>query len=191
MSIELNGHILNQRQLDAITPVMNDYMHGKIKGQKKLEEAMVAALEAAGCPLGYDTALPGADKSVEQRAQKWIIDGQVGSSSKAIYRHMLIGGESKGACHSYPHDPDDLNRCLLLLDLIPEWKPRIAEMACYGTAWAGLTVKWDEISQCFLDEVGLNWCKGKSAPRTYELMKAAIGDNSGAIRFGGMTIHTA
>ena len=50
---------------------------------------------------------------------------------------------------------------------------------------------FDEISQCFLDKVGLNWCKGKSAPRTYELMKAAIGDNSGAIRFGGMTIHTA
>lgn len=51
MSINLKGHILNQRQLDAITPVMNDYMHGKIKGHKKLEQACVAALEEAGCAL--------------------------------------------------------------------------------------------------------------------------------------------
>ncbi len=47
MSINLKGHILNQRQLDAIVPVMNDLMHGKVS-KKKFEQACVAALEAAG-----------------------------------------------------------------------------------------------------------------------------------------------
>ena len=191
MSIELKGHILNQRQLDAITPVMNDYMHGKIKGHKKLEAAMVAALDAAGCPLGYDAGLdrPG---TVQERAQNWIVSGRVGQSSKAIWTHMMgVTVVPDGFGTRYPLDPDDLNRCLMLLDRIPEWAPRMHEMATYSQQWAGLAANWDEISQCFLDEVGLNWCKGKSAPRTYELMKAAIGEEPGAVRLGAMTIRTA
>ena len=40
MSIDLRGHILNQRQLDVITPVLNDYMHGKIKGHLQTLEAV-------------------------------------------------------------------------------------------------------------------------------------------------------
>lgn len=179
MSINLKGHILNQRQLDAITPVMNDYMHGKIKGHKKLEQACVAALEEAGCALGYDTTMPGADKTVEERANKWIVDGQVGQSSKAIWSHMMgVALKDDGFGARYPHDPDDLNRCLLLLDLIPEWKPRMHEMAAHGIRWAGLAAKWDEIVECFLDEVGLNWCKGHDlrATKTYAMMKFAMGE---------------
>ncbi|MDF5906403.1 hypothetical protein P4132_04145 [Pseudomonas aeruginosa] len=30
MSITLKGHALNQRQLDAITPVMNDLIQGRV-----------------------------------------------------------------------------------------------------------------------------------------------------------------
>ena len=189
MSINLKGYYLNQRQLDAIVPVMNLLMQGKVT-QKGFEEACVKALEAAGCPVGYDTTMPGTDKTVEQRAKKWIIDGRVGSSSKAIYRHMLVGGESKGASHSYPHDPDDLNRCLLLLELIPEWKPRMLEMACYGTAWAGLGCRWEELSETFLNEAGIDWCKAKSAPKTYALMKQLIGEEHGVIRFGNVSFGT-
>jgi len=173
MSIDLRGHILNQRQLDVITPVLNDYMHGKIKGQKKLEDAMVAALEQAGCPLGYDTSMPGAESTVHDRAVAWIRDGRVGLSSRAIHDHMLGLKAKEGWSH--PWDPDDLNRCLLLLDLIPEWKPRMPEMAQRSKAWAGLVERWDEIVATFLEEVGLNWTKGKSAPRTYALMKQALG----------------
>lgn len=89
MSIVLQGHKLNQRQLDAITPIMNDFMHGKIKGKKKLEQACAKALEAAGCALGYDTSMPGGDATVEQRAAAWMRDGDVGMSSRAIHDHML------------------------------------------------------------------------------------------------------
>lgn len=97
MSIILQGHTLNQRQLDAIVPVMNDMMHGKISA-KKFEGECVKALEAAGCALGYDTGIPGADKSVDERAQAWLLNGRVGMSSKAICSHML---GVKG-CMDYP-----------------------------------------------------------------------------------------
>lgn len=173
MSIVLRGYKLNQRQLDAIVPVMNDLMRGRVS-QKKFEQACVDALETAGCPLGYDTTMPGGDTTVEQRAAAWMRDGEVGMSSRAIHDHML--GVAAHGGYAAPADPDDLNRCIKLLELIPEWKPRMSEMAQRGDQWAGLASRWEEIVQCFLDEVGLDWCKGNRAPKTYLLMKQAMGE---------------
>ena len=174
MSIVLKGHTLNQRQLDAIVPLMNELMHGKVS-KKNFESACIIALEVAGCGLGYDTAIPGAESTVAERAQAWILNGRVGMSAKAIYCHMT--GNADKDRWNYPHDPDDLNRCLLLLDLIPEWKPRMIEMAQRGPAWKGLAENWQNIATIFVDEVGLDWCKASSAPKTYDLMKEAIGAN--------------
>lgn len=174
MSIVLRGHTLNQRQLDAIVLPINEYMQGKIKGARKFEQACVDALETAGCPLGYDTGID-PSQTMEQRAQNWIVNGRVGQSSKAIWSHMMgIAIKNDGFGVRYPLDPDDLNRCLLLLDLLPEWVPRIDEMAQYNKQWAALVADWDQIVDSFLDEVGLDWSKAKSAPRTYQLMQTAL-----------------
>lgn len=172
MSIVLRDKVLNQRQLDAIVPVVSDLIMGRLT-METYEQACVEALEKAGCPLGYDTGLdrPG---TVEQRASNWIVNGQVGMSSRAIYCHMMGLADKRGFCT--PLDPDDLNRCLLLLDLIPEWKPRMHEMAVHGHEWAGLAMAWDHIERTFLQEVGLDWQKGKSAPLAHALMKQARGE---------------
>lgn len=53
MSIILRGYKLTQPQLDAIVPVLNDHMEGKIS-KKKFEQACVDALDKAGCPLRDD-----------------------------------------------------------------------------------------------------------------------------------------
>lgn len=174
MSIVLQGHTLNQRQLDAIMPVMNDMMHGKVS-QKKFEGACVKALEHAGCPLGYDTGIPGSESTVAERAAAWIANGRVGMSSRAIWSHMM---GAKADRMEAPSDPDDLNRCLLLLDLIPEWSERIPEMAQHGSRWKALAERWDEITDAFIGEVGLDWCNGRSAPITYRLMKEALGEDN-------------
>lgn len=173
MSIILKGHILNQRQLDAMVPVMNDLLGGKVS-QKNFEGACIAAFEASGCALGYDTTMPGADKTVAERGAAWLLDGRVGASSKSIYSHMT--GRFNADGYSYPRDPDDLNRCLLLLDLIPEWADRMPEMAKYGKQWAGLAGNWSEITGCFIREAGLDWCDAKRAPETYTLMKQVMGE---------------
>lgn len=171
MSIILQGHTLNQRQLDAIVPVMNDMMQNKFT-LDEFEGECVKALEVAGCALGYDTGIPGSEKSVAERANAWVANGRVGMSSKAIWSHMM---GVKADEMSPPWDPDDLNRCLLLLDLIPEWVPRMAEMVKYGKDWEYLADNWAEISKTFLDEVGLNWCNAQSAPKTYALMNPRRG----------------
>lgn len=51
MKITHRGHTLNQQQLDAIVPTLNDYMHSKIVGKKQFKSAIDQALEKAGCPL--------------------------------------------------------------------------------------------------------------------------------------------
>ncbi|WAT32249.1 hypothetical protein [Pseudomonas sp. GXZC] len=169
MGISVGGVVLNQRQLDAITPVMNDLLQGKVK-QSKFEAACITAMKDAGCPVGYDQGL---DKSlsIDDRARRWIVDGQVGMSSKAIWAHMT-GTPSE--CMSAPSDPDDLNRCLLLLDLVPEWTERMGEMATHGKKWEALAPIWADLTNTFLAEVGLDWCKGNSAPETYQMMRSAL-----------------
>lgn len=173
MSISIKGVALNQRQLDAITPVMNRLLHGDLK-QADLDAACLTAMEAAGCPLGYDQGLDKA-LSLDDRAHRWIVDGQVGMSSRAIWAHMM-GTPSE--CMSAPSDPDDLNRCLLLIDLIPEWAPRMSEMAPHGPEWKALAPIWADLTTTFIAEVGLDWCKGHSAPKTYQMMRSAIASES-------------
>lgn len=173
MGLVIQNYVLNKRQFDAIVPVMNDLMQGRVK-QKGFEAACIKALEAAGCALGYDTTMPGADKSIAERGEAWLLDGDVGMSSRAIYCHMTGAPDKEGYC--YPRDPGDLNRCLLLLELIPEWQPRMSEMAAHGKQWAGLANNWSELTGCFINEVGLDWCNGKRAPDTYALMKQVMGE---------------
>ncbi|NLA68015.1 MAG: hypothetical protein GX856_07205 [Gammaproteobacteria bacterium] len=110
------------------------------------------------------------DASTERRALLWLAGGDSGASSKAICHHML-GMKSDG---SFPWDPSDLGRCLRLLELFPEWKPRIGEMARYSYIWSALATRWDELAAMMADEVGIDWSKGKRAPRTYDAMKDAI-----------------
>ncbi len=111
--------------------------------------------------------------SIDKRALAWVMSDDTGSSSKAICAYMTGSGSKQW---SYPHDPADLGRCLRLLHQIPEWKPRISEMAEHGPGWAGLIACWDDLAATMEDEVGIDWSKGRSAPDTYRLMQLAIAD---------------
>jgi hypothetical protein len=98
----------------------------------------------------------------------WFATGSVGASSKAMAL-AAVGVSIDNACH--PLDPDDLNRCLLLLEAVPEIRNHMDKVAAISDTWAKLVDRWDEVERCFLDEVGLNWAKGDRAPRTYDLME--------------------
>jgi len=50
MKIILRGHVLTQAQLDAIVPVLNLHMHGRIS-KAKFESAAEQACADAGCPV--------------------------------------------------------------------------------------------------------------------------------------------
>lgn len=106
------------------------------------------------------------NSDIGQRTARWLSSHDTGMSSTAIVCHM-VGGHCDG---SYPLDVSDLGRCLRLLELIPQWKGRMHEMARYGGAWAGLASHWEEIAASMADEVGIDWSKGKAAPKTRALI---------------------
>ena len=111
-------------------------------------------------------------RPVNERAMSWIVGHHVGSSSRAIWAHMMDAGEPDWGW-SHPHDPDDLFRCLRLLDFIPEWKPRLPEMAARSEAWAALVGKWDEIVASFDSEFGAEPHR-RGTGKTYNLMRNVI-----------------
>ena len=68
-------------------------------------------------------------KPVEQRALFWALSGDTGTSSEAIARHMTGNPQYRYA--GPPSDASDRGRCIRLLELIPEWLPRLNEMRKY------------------------------------------------------------
>lgn len=112
------------------------------------------------------------EKNMNDKLLEWFATGRIGASSRAIAHKMM--GFVTTPDRNYPHDPDDLNRCLLLLEAVPEIRPRMKEMADVCPEWARLVARWEEIERTFLDEVGLNWCHGHTAPKTYEMMRQCL-----------------
>lgn len=105
--------------------------------------------------------------TVDKKIGAWLINGETGLSSKAMAAVAL----DVGSDGSHPYDPDDLNRCLKLIDKIPEIKQHFDEIAQLSNTWRLMIAKWDELESLFISEVGFDWSKGDSAPKTYELMR--------------------
>lgn len=111
--------------------------------------------------------------TLERIVSRWLLSEDVGVSSKAICAHML--GEPTED-YGYPHDPSDLGRCIRLLQLVPEWEPRIIEMSKYGPGWAGLAPQWRRIVDLYHSEGGVPPEQRKYSTETWFAMKAAIAD---------------
>lgn len=109
---------------------------------------------------------------MQDRLLKWFAGPDVGLSSKAMAKAAL-GLDFE---QDYPIGPSDFNRCLLLLVHVPEVRNHMHKLAEASPYWARLIDRWGDIEASFLDEAGLNWCKSKRAPKTYDLMKEVLGD---------------
>jgi hypothetical protein len=101
------------------------------------------------------------------RYDAWLLSGDTGMSSKAIFHFMRLG--AKGGWT--PSDPSDLGRCLRLLERFPEWRERMPEMANCSPKWARMMPYWDVLEASLLREVGGIHTDG-SAPETFQMMKA-------------------
>jgi hypothetical protein len=80
------------------------------------------------CPLCEKPTLAHG-KSIEYRTLLWLLSDDTGMSSKSIARHMALGHDM--GYSSPPSDSGDRGRCIRLLELIPEWLPRLDEMRQY------------------------------------------------------------
>lgn len=115
----------------------------------------------------------------EPPIKQWLAYGERGQSSDAM-AHALWADRPRGWIVSheptaYPSDPDDLRRCLLLLDMVPELVPRMPLMAEVSPEWAALVGQWAAITAQFHFEAGPDWrTEPKDAPRTFKIMSTVI-----------------
>lgn len=84
----------------------------------------------ASCPSCSNPALCHG-KPVKERALFWALCYRTGSSSEAIAKHMTGFSAEQPNGFSPPSDASDRLRCIKLLELIPEWLPRLDEMRKY------------------------------------------------------------
>mgnify|MGYP001594844453 CR=1 FL=1 len=76
-----------------------------------------------------------------------MVSGDVGVSSLTLAatlsgEHWILRGERAGG----PSDDDDFGRCFRMLEAVPEWRERIAELGeVYPATWGDVVGVWPEL----------------------------------------------
>jgi hypothetical protein len=106
--------------------------------------------------------------SEKDKALNWLFNGEKGMSSEYLCATLL---GIKGV-KAHPHDPSDLRRCFLLVDVVPSFKAKLMLMQKKSKEWSVLVKHWDELEELLLSECHKyqNYMF-HSAPRTYARMK--------------------
>lgn len=109
------------------------------------------ALIADLVPIAIARALKTyAGSGLSSRAIEWLAIGQRGQSSNAMfYRFSGIRPANMSNTNSptlaHPYDGSDLRRCRLLMEQVPDFAGRIAEMADVSPVWAAIVLAWDDL----------------------------------------------
>ena len=82
--------------------------------------------------------------------EQWIVSRDTGLSSETIWA-VMMGTQAEWA--SIPYDPSDFGRCHRLLEAIPEWRPRLPEVAEVYPEWKPLVDSWDEMTRLYLRDL--------------------------------------
>lgn len=103
---------------------------------------------------------------VNKLVMNWLLNGERGSSSETIVSKMEGVPILSWRKDVHPSDPSDFNRCVKLLDEVPEYKQRLDEMRGVSQVWNELVDHWSELEQMLVDAL-----KEGSAPEMYKKMK--------------------
>ena len=109
----------------------------------------------------------------DSKLLEWYRKSDVGISSKAMVAVML-GDKPEWPRYCYPLAPADFNRCLMLVEAVPDVALFMGEISRICPVWKALVDRWDEIKDVFIGEVGLNWSNGGKASKTFKLMRSII-----------------
>lgn len=103
-------------------------------------------------------------KASGARAAEWILGPDTGLSSRTIWG-VLVGAEAIDR-PDIPYDPSDFGRCYRLLEVIPEWRSRLSEVADRFPAWRMFIAQWEAMELLWKEESPSGNC-----PRLYALMQ--------------------
>lgn len=108
----------------------------------------------------------------ENQAQ-WLATGERGMSSEALFERLTGHRVTTALARAmHPRDPNDLRRCLLMLEQCG-LASRVHEAADLSAAWARLLGAWPHLVSSLEREVG-DWRDarvGAWAPDTYKMME--------------------
>lgn len=89
-------------------------------------------------------------RTVSDRTERqiiiWGLFGETGASSKAIVSQILFGHCPPG---DFPRDAYDFNRCVKLLEAVPELRERLSEMSPVSKQWDAIVKNWDWIVSAY------------------------------------------
>lgn len=77
-------------------------------------------------------------KTIAEWRKSWVIGVSSDSIHWALAGWSVLDSDRRDA----PYDSDDLGRCIVLLDLMPEWRKRLNEVAEKVPAFAPLVPEW-------------------------------------------------
>lgn len=140
-------------------------------GNRRDVEALKAAL-AADTLAQVKRAHP----NLGEAAVQWLATGEQDQSALAIFDATVEAGvadaDRRGA---YPHDPDDLRRCRLLLEQVPEAQAGFdVRMREVSLAWQSLAMRWPDLCVTMDDEAPEWRSRLGTAPETYRLMRSIL-----------------
>ena len=101
-----------------------------------------------------------------QSPQAWLNGWDTGTSSITICRVMSGLGDRTRV--GWPLDPDVFGRCHRLLNLFPEWRERMGEVAAAYplTPWVAYAREWNRMTALYEEEL-----PSGRAPKLYALMQ--------------------
>lgn len=125
---------------------------------------------------------------MKDKILEWFATGRVGASSKAMA--CAVAGMPNDKSH--PHDPDDLNRCLMFLKAVPEARQHFDKVAALNEYWKVLIDNFADIESSFIVEFE-GEKKGEKGS-TYKLMRSLLDPvedkDASVIRFGSTSIRS-
>ena len=93
------------------------------------------------------------------KPEQWIVGRDTGTSSKTIWAVMMGVNPD---WPSTPLDVDDFGRCIRLITVCPEFRPRLQEVADKYPRWKPLVDDWKELERLYwaweaTDRAGKEW----------------------------------
>lgn len=101
--------------------------------------------------------------------QRWILEGEVGVSSKTMYAALTGTITEPTQCSRHydtPKDPDDFKRCWKLIVLFPEWRKRLDIVGKVFPKWQPFIREWRWLEALYIEEAPSGSC-----PKLYELLQ--------------------
>lgn len=163
-----------------------DCAYGWVAAYLPMAINKLTPLMKAPCPMcGSRRVLLGQHPRRAGDVEAWVGSGDIGTSSLTIWA-VLLGRTSPHGRFDVPHDPSDFGRCYRLLQIAPDWRPRLTEVAAAVPAWAPFVREWDQLTALYEHELAHGPVqRGKRmAPRTWALLRTLRDEAKSMARSG-------